>query len=565
MGFTLTINSTLLLIALIFTFLIAILLFSLLVSTKIRRIISVPFTQFLSVIVVFIGIIFTIMSGKIEPIILTILLENLLLIPHYMGMRSQKVDKKKRRAEKLAEKAREEELAALAAQAALEQEEEQKEPELPGMSLLKTSHEFVVQSAEAFSEEAGLARLLDHINNGIIKETNSDGGAILLVDDFEDEIAVKSYTGDFPPPYKLPDDVPHKVVRVETNFRFAQFSLDENIFGHVVKSGVPELITNPCEDERIYQNEPEEFLKLGSYIIVPMKLKDTVIGVVALSRSNGKQPFTEMDFQTAQILTDFACGAIKSVYSFQEVVDHADLTREAEIAGKLQVTLHPKLLPTIPGLSLGSFYNTSEGVCGDYYDVLPSRVDRISFALADVAGKGMTSLIIMVMIRAILRLIVNTKQSASTILSWINRGIALENNIDHFASLSLINYDSTTKKIQFSTAGTTPILYYNNETDEIKQVSKVTEPIGVEKNTEYTDTEIDVNSGDILVMYSDGVAESVNQFGKQYTKERLFQIITENKKLSGKEIASLVKTDIKQFCGSVRQHDDQTVLVIKIQ
>ena len=93
----------------------------------------------------------------------------------------------------------------------------------------------------------------------------------------------------------------------------------------------------------------------------------------------------------------------------------------------------------------------------------------------------------------------------------------------------------------------------------------VTEPIGVEKNTEYTDTEIDVNSGDILVMYSDGVAESVNQFGKQYTKERLFQIITENKKLSGKEIASLVKTDIKQFCGSVRQHDDQTVLVIKIQ
>jgi len=177
----------------------------------------------------------------------------------------------------------------------------------------------------------------------------------------------------------------------------------------------------------------------------------------------------------------------------------------------------------------------------------------------------MTSLIIMVMIRAILRLVVNTKQSASTILSWINRGIALENNIDHFASLALVNYDSTTKKIQYATAGSTPILYYNNVTDEIKQISKVTEPIGVEKNTEYTDNEMEVNSGDILIMYSDGVAESVNSSGRQYTKERLIQIVTENKKLSGKEIASLVKTDIKQFCGSVRQHDDQTVLIIKIQ
>lgn len=565
MGFTL--NGYLLLGALLISFVIAIFLFFLLISTKLRRVISVPLTQFLSVLIVIIGVVLTIISGRYEVLVLIILLENLFLIPHYMGMRSQKVDKKKRRAEKLAEKQRqEEELAAkaLAEQQALAEAEE-KEPELPGMSLLKTSHEFIVQSAEAFSEEAGLARLLDHINTGLIKEINADGGAILLVDDFEDVIAVKSFTGDFPPPYKLPDDVPHKVVRVETNFRFAQFSLEDNIFGQVVKSGTPELIIKGSEDSRLYQNEPEEFLKLGSYIIVPMKLHDTIIGVVALSKSHEKEPFSEMDFQAAQVLTDFACGAIKSVYSFQEVVEHAELTREAEIAGKLQVTLHPKLLPSIPGLSLGSFYNTSEGVCGDYYDVLPSRVDRISFALADVAGKGMTSLIIMVMIRAILRLVVNTKQSASTILSWINRGIALENNIDHFASLALVNYDSTTKKIQYATAGSTPILYYNNATDEIKQISKVTEPIGVEKNTEYTDNEMEVNSGDILIMYSDGVAESVNSSGRQYTKERLIQIVTENKKLSGKEIASLVKTDIKQFCGSVRQHDDQTVLIIKIQ
>ena len=75
--------------------------------------------------------------------------------------------------------------------------------------------------------------------------------------------------------------------------------------------------------------------------------------------------FTEDDFTAAKILTDFACASIKNVYSFQEIVEHSDLTKEAEMAGKIQLTLHPKLLPSIPGLSLGSYFNTSEGVCGD--------------------------------------------------------------------------------------------------------------------------------------------------------------------------------------------------------
>ena len=434
-----------------------------------------------------------------------------------------------------------------------------------GVAIADTGKEFVFHAAEAFSEESGLSRLLDFINASLIREIKADGGAILLVDDFEDVIAVKSFSGDFPPPYKLPEDVPHKIVRVETSFRFAQFGLGENIFGEIARSGKPELITDPLSDSRIYQNEPEDFLKCGSYIIIPLTIHDTVIGVAALARRFDTAVFTEDDFTAAKILTDFACASIKNVYSFQEIVEHSDLTKEAEMAGKIQLTLHPKLLPSIPGLSLGSYFNTSEGVCGDYYDVLPSRKDRISFILADVAGKGMNSLVIMVMIRAILRLIVNTKQSAATIISWANRGIAIENNIDHFASLALINYDSTTNTIQYATAGSTPILYFNKATGDCEKITSASDPIGVEKTTEYTDKELKVNPGDIIAMYSDGLVEAVNSRGKQYSVDSLMKIIIENNELSSKEIASLVKADVKNFTGSAHQHDDQTLLVIKIQ
>lgn len=519
--------------------------------------IKVPVTAFASSAVVLAGVVLSLTGSssiQLFALCLTIFLENLLLVSFFKSLMTETVSKKK--AEPVQETV----------------EVQPAEPvEIPEVSslientIVSAGKDFVFQAADSFNRNSELNQLIDFINESLIREIKADGGAILLIDDFEDVIAVRSFSGSFPPPYKLPDDVPHKFIRVETHMRFAQFGLDENIFGQIARNGKPELITNPTADERIFQNEDEDFLKCGSYIIIPMVIKGTVIGVAALARSATSTPFSSEEFENAQVLTDFACASIKNVYSFQEYVEHSDLTRESEIAGKIQKTLHPQLLPAIPGLSMGNYYNPIDGVCGDYYDVLPSRNDRISFILGDIAGKGMNSLVIMVMIRAIMRLIVNTTQSASTILSWANRGIAIENNIDHFASLSLINYDSTNHKIQYATAGSNPILYYNAEKAAFEKLITSTEPIGVEKTSVYADKEIQVSSNDILVLYSDGLTEATNAQGKQYTAERLMAVVEQNKALSGKEIAGLVKTDIKNFTGSVHQHDDQTLLVIKIQ
>lgn len=462
--------------------------------------------------------------------------------------------------EKLAaEKAAEEEALAAAALAAETEENN------PLRKMIEAGRDFMIHAADAFSDDSGLNTLLDKINTTIIRETNADGGVILLLDDFDDVLAVKNLSGDFPPPYKLPEDLPHKIVRVETNFRFAQFPLNETIFGAIARSGKPELITEPLSDNRIYQNEDEDFLKCGSYIFMPLKIRDTVIGVSAISRKATSTKFTNEDFTNATILADFASTAIKLVYSYQEVVEHAELTKEAGIACKLQNSLHPKLLPAIPSLSLGCYYKTAEGVCGDYYDIVPARKDRISFILGDIAGKGMNSLMIMVMLRAMLRLTVNTTQSAGTILGWANRGITGETQIDHFASVALINYDSETKNVQIASAGTTPVLLYSAEKDSITQVSETNEPVGVEKTTVYSDKEFTVQSGDIIVAYTDGVVETPNERGIQYSQERLMELVKNNKKLSGKEIADVVKSDIVKFSGSGYQHDDQTLLIIKVQ
>ncbi len=543
------------LIPLIITFIISIYFFILLISINRKQKGFFPKSLIAAPAILVIGMLISIIKPDISIVAITLTVAIFFFIPYFRSIKNDNKEKSQG-------------IDVLSTPDMPDPQEEAAKAEKAffesNLSLLTAGKDYVVHAGQAFSEENGFSRLLDFINTSLIRETKADGGAILLIDDFDDVISVKSFSGDFPPPYKLPEDLPHKVVRVETSFRFAQFALNENVFGAVATSGKAELITEPASDPRIYQNEPEDFLKCGSYILVPMALNDNVIGVVALARRYGSPLFTDKELRNAQVLTDYACASIQNVYSFQEIKEHSEMTREAEISGKIQQTLVPKQLPQIPGISLGAFTNASEGVCGDYYDVLPSRKDRVSFLMSDVAGKGMNSLIIMIMIRAILRLIVNTTQSAATILSWANRGISVENNIDHFASLALINFDTTTNKIQFATAGSTPILYYNAQTDEISKISTSADPIGVEKMTEYTDNEMEVHSGDIIALYTDGIIEAVNANGNQYTSEKLIETIRSNNKLSSKEIASLVKADIKDFTGTTRQHDDQTLLIIKV-
>lgn len=544
-------------IPLIVTIIINIALFCILIIAKKKNGQVVSVFQILSAFVVIIGTVFSIINPGLSVLAIVLLSQALLLLPSALKLTRDNLIETPVFFED-------------SSASTLEEKEEVvntlNTPKIENKaSLFETGTEIMVRAAESFTDEGSMTRLLDFVNNSLLSSTNADGSAILLVDDFEDVISVKAFSGDFPPPYELPSELPHKIIRVETNFRFGQFPLRDNIFGEIAVSGKPELVLNPESDQRIFKNGPEDFLKAQSYIFAPMKLRDTVIGVTAIARKATSKPFTESDFEVAKILTDFASAAVKTVYSYQEIIEHSELTREAEIACKLQKTIHPKLLPSIPNLSLGYLFNTADGVCGDYYDVIPSRKDRISFILADVAGKGMNSLIIMSMIRAILRLTVNTTQSAATILGWANRGISIENNIDHFASAALINYDSTNNTIEYSTAGTTPIMYYSVKTGDCRRVSSVSEPIGVEKTTIYKDHTLALATGDIVVMYSDGVVEAVNDSGVQYTSERLEQTIIMHAAMSGKEIANAVKADLQKFVTNGHQHDDQTLLVIKIQ
>ena len=431
---------------------------------------------------------------------------------------------------------------------------------------LQVHNDFVNKVSTFFSSDNSMESFLEYCNGVLREKVSADGCVILISDDYDQVLAVKSFVGSFPPPYKLPDDLPHKPLRVETNLRFAQFQLSGNIFGDIFKEGKPVLIEDSIKDPRVYQNGPEEFLKCGSYIFAPIREEENVVGLIGLSKNPGDAKFSKDDLEKVVDLADAISMTMNPLYSFLAYAEKTELNKGGSIASKYQKDLLPQKLPVIGKTSIGCFSNQAEGVCGDYYDILASRKDKVSFIMADIAGKGMNSLIVMIMIRAILRLAVNTAQSASTIMTWANRGICSDTSkIDHFASVALINYNSTTKEAEISTCGNNPVFLFSAKDKTIKQISTPSEPLGVTKETVFEDIKLKLYSGDILAACTDGLLESLNENGVQYSSSSLSRIIIKNCNASAKEISNKVKEDLKKFCGVAQQYDDQSLLVIKIQ
>lgn len=529
------------------------LVFAFLIVIMTRKTAKVSFVFFLALLALIAGIVLTVIGNEPMYLYCMLFLASLLMIPYAILKGIQKQDDK-------------DENGSSSALNTVNQKRLNIVYQDEDISLLDVNRQFIFTMAESFNNPNGLPPLLENYGKKIVELTHADGALTVILDDFEDLLNVKNLTGTFIPPYQIPENIPHKQQRVEMNMRYMQFPLEGNIFGAALKGKEALLINEPGKDPRIVQNGDEDFLKCGAYIFVPLYVNDSAIGVMGLSKKPENGAFTDAEFDCAKRLGEFVAAAAKSTSIHNEIVERFSLAKEGEIANNIQKSLIPAKLPAIPGISIGTFFNPAENICGDYYDVMVPRKDRISFVMADVTGKSLNSMCIMLQLRAMLRLIINTTQSAGTILTWANKGIASENNtVDHFASAALLIYDSTKRTVQFASGGTNPIFLYSKESESVKEISSSQEPVGVEKNTEYADNTITVQSGDIIITCTDGLLEALNSDGHQYSRNNLEKVIKASHSLDSKEIANKIKNDVKKFCGAAAQHDDQSVMVIKLK
>ncbi len=462
------------------------------------------------------------------------------------------------------------EYAALKTEIALLQEElinaqRPDETAIRAKELLPVGNTFLIKAAEAIRHRTDIAGILGFINKIMIERLFADGGVILTIGEVEDVLSVKAYGGSYPPPYKLPDDVPHRQEQVATNFRYAEFPLNNSFFGEAAHSAKPILIANAQEDDRIVINGEEPFLLPGSLLTLPMVYRDTVVGLISLSRSTEHAPFTDSDVQIGEILASYATAALRLIYDLQEETELNTIENETDIASRIQKVLLPKKLIDTADLSFSVLFNQAKGVCSDYYDIIQNQKDRLFCITADVAGKSIHACIVMVMIRSLLYLITNTAQNTQSILDILNKGITGKISIDHYASISLLAYIPVEKSIEYVNAGTQSLLLWKASTKKLVRLEQKSDPIGVDSKSVYTCKKIQVEKGDIAVLFTDGVVETLNERGESFGLKALAELLAANATSPAKAITEKINKQIKTFIGKTSPHDDQTVMIIKVK
>jgi sigma-B regulation protein RsbU (phosphoserine phosphatase) len=387
-----------------------------------------------------------------------------------------------------------------------------------------------------------------------------------LVDEFEDVLRVKAVEGDFPPPYSVPAKVKLRIASLSEYFLSTPIALNKTIVGECAMSRTGIYVKDSRDDERMSQNAALDQLHIASIILVPLMQGNKVFGVLAIASRRRNYLFTPEHYSQIKTFADYTSLTINSLFTYLQLLEKQEMEKEVGIAAEIQGQLLPSRLPRVSSVALSAWSLPAKGVSGDYYDVISIRKGQIMLAVCDVAGKGIPASLVMVMIRTIIHLVAHQPgMNVSRILDIVNWGIAGKVSLDRFATVALLTYDFERHRLEYSNAAHHPLLIYRAASSEFETLDTEGIPIGLEKKTRYSQVETDLSAGDIVILYTDGIIEAMNEKGQQYSYESLQSVIEKNRTLGPEALKKVIIDDMNAFVGKAKQHDDQTFLLMKVE
>jgi phosphoserine phosphatase RsbU/P len=258
-----------------------------------------------------------------------------------------------------------------------------------------------------------------------------------------------------------------------------------------------------------------------------------------------------------------------------ELADRVTMKRDLEIAREIQQWLVPDKPPAIAGIDLAFATRPQNTVAGDYYDAFmrpASAGDALSYPLlvvvADVAGKSVPAALLMATFQASLRALSATPSSLEEIVVGLDRYCRAHSlGGQRFTTAFIAEIDPATRAVRYVNAGhNAPIL--RRASGEIERLEAGGPPLGLPLFTEneiaYASGSAQLQPGDLLFIFTDGVAEAVSESGDEYGESRLIACLESAASGSAAEILNRVMADVNAFAGYARQHDDITCLALRV-
>lgn len=386
--------------------------------------------------------------------------------------------------------------------------------------------------------------ILDRIAEGIVSALNVKAAIIRLLDESGTELTLKSI-------YNLSPEYLSKGPVILKDHPICQSAL----------RGEAKVIYDVSTDPRFVYNEAAKKEGLRSMLCVGMKSKEKAIGTVHLYT---REPhiFTEDEIKLAQSIANQAAIAIENAKLYKESIEKQRIERELAMAVEVQSALLPTDKPLLNGIDIKAKIVPCSQLSGDLYDFIDLGNRSIAIVIADVSGKGTPGALLMATTHANIHAVSEDTSSVSNIIDKTNKYLCKYTRSSEFITLfyGILNADDLT--FTYSNAGHNPPIIFREGLGVFLENGGI--PLGIIKDTTYSEDQIKLITGDIIVLYTDGVTEATNKNKEIFGVSRLMRTIQKNINLNSTDIVNKVYDEIVSFADGAPQNDDLTIIVIKV-
>lgn len=305
---------------------------------------------------------------------------------------------------------------------------------------------------------------------------------------------------------------------------------------------------------------------IGWFVTRPVKTLISDMSIVAYGNLEHRTRAHSAD-EIGQIAVEFNEMTKHLLVASKKEKEAARLENELEMACEIQMKLLPARLPKIKGYDIHAVYHPAKEVGGDYYDLFLIDKRHVGIIVADVSGKGIPGSMVMATTRTILRFTAGGNLSSADTLAKTNAMVAADIKRGMFVTAFYLVLDVVSKKILCSSAGHNPMVVHHAN-GQIELINPNGIALGFDKGRIFSRTikeqDLQLVSGDRVVMYTDGVVESMNEKNEEYSDERFYEFVRKHGDLSSEEFIEALLVDLDDHKGRAEQHDDITVVAFRV-
>ncbi len=310
--------------------------------------------------------------------------------------------------------------------------------------------------------------------------------------------------------------------------------------------------------------ERDTLEKTNSSLLVQLKTKSDLVGVLSLGESTIGR-FSQKDQEVLKGVAGQLALVIENAKLAERMVEHQRLQAELALAAEVQKSLLPVGAPVLEGFELCGVCKPAQQVGGDYYDFVTLDQQRTGIAIADVAGKGISAALMMSVVQASLRgqLMGAGKNEIAELVKMLNRLICGSVSSARYVTFFYAQLDGANGVMRYINAGHNAPLVYSREQNDFRSLHDGGPVLGLFQDVTFNEGLARLDSGDVLVAYTDGVTEAENALEEEFGEERLRAAIEAVSGGSAKEIMDHISGEVAAWSNGVRQHDDITLVVLK--